>query len=259
MDYQHGLSEEEITEELKRYDFQPIILEKGGVVLKEVHDIPPFEDVSLRLMDKNVKFRQGTNKFEFDINKFNLGERTTLEKETGLNIQEGGQYLVTVGNDFKVKKSFAAQVIQELQKGENYLLAYLCRSYKISVKNRKSSVFLKFTTDDAHGKVKQKVSESFVHLNTPRNGDFYTQTQKVLLDFYLLNLQIGDQGNYLKVTVDQHEFNINKWKAYSISGLSLGEHKITVQAYNKNNEKITGKLLKPITVSFTVNEENVFE
>jgi len=256
-EYQHEYSDEEIKEELSKYNFRPVIIEQGNLVLKEVVDIPPFEDVSLELMHKNVKFRQGSNQLDFDLKKFVLGERTVAETETGLTKEVSGQYLMVVGDEGN--KYFSKHLKKDFSKGKNHLLAFLCRSYGISVKSDNSYTFHDININGLDGEISKNDKSPFLYLNTPEKEKKLTVSDPVLLDFYLVNFNIKKGGNYLVLKIDQQEIKLTKWCAYTVSGLSVGEHTFSIKAFNKEGSPLSGNLLEKVSTTFQITEGLIFE
>jgi hypothetical protein len=256
-EYQHEYSEQEFSQELSKYNSRPLIIENGSVVLTEVVDIPPFEDVSLELMHKNVKFRQGKNELEFNIQKFVLGERTVDEQETGLVKESSGQYLMVVGN--KGERNFSGHVNKNLDKGANHLLAFLCRSYGVSLKGKNAYTFHDIVTNKEDGHIYENKKSAFLFLSSPENGKKLTGSDPVLLDFYIVNFEIKKGGNFLKLTIDDTEIVLTKWCAYVVSGLSAGEHTFSIKAFNKEGKALSGNLLKEVTTTFEITEGITFE
>jgi hypothetical protein len=255
-EYSHNYTEENVNAELVKHNYRPIILSQGNITLTEVIDIPPFEDVSLELMQRNVKFRQGANKLEFSINKFILGEKTASEKETGLVRESNGQYLVAVGKTGE--KKFSKQFEHQLIRGDNHLLTFMCRSYGISVKSPKSFAFYNIKTDTLDGEVIQNKKSPFLYLNSPEQKQRLSISEPVLLDFYLVNFNIQKQGSYLKLRIDSEEFKLYKWTAFSIQGLTVGEHNISLEAFDREGKAIEGKLLSEVGTKIKITEGFVF-
>jgi hypothetical protein len=256
-EYQHEFTEEQIKEQVGKYNSRPLILEQGNIVITEVIDIPPFEDVTLELMRENVKIRQGSNKLEFTIQKFILGEKTVAETEKGLVKENSGQYLMVVseGED----KNYSNHVKKDFVKGDNQLLAFLCRSYGVSLKSADAHLFYNINVNNLDGKITKNTKSTFLYLNAPERGKKFRVSDPILLDFFLVNFAIQKQGNFLKLKIDNNEFELYKWCAFTVSGLEVGEHKISLQAYNKEGKPMSGELLKRENATIEILEGIAFE
>jgi hypothetical protein len=59
-------------------------------------------------------------------------------------------------------------------------------------------------------------------------------TNKLLLDFYLINTEISSEGNKVKATIQDNEFIIDEWVPYYIEGLPKGEITIKLELIDSN-------------------------
>jgi hypothetical protein len=59
-------------------------------------------------------------------------------------------------------------------------------------------------------------------------------TNKLLLDFYLINTEISSEGNKVKATIQDNEFIIDEWVPYYIEGLTKGEITIKLELIDSN-------------------------
>ena len=59
-------------------------------------------------------------------------------------------------------------------------------------------------------------------------------TNKLLLDFYLINTEISSEGNKVKATIQDNEFIIDEWVPYYIEGLPKGEIIIKLELIDSN-------------------------
>lgn len=253
----HNFSKEEIEKEVKAQLIRPIVLEKESVKLIEVVDIPPFEGVSIQLLHNNVSFNQTNNRFEFDIKKFNLGEKTIEELETGLKLNALGQYLKIFKGSVNNDKYYSGIVEQNLSKGENYLLAYLCRSYGVSLKSKGASVYYKIDVNQGESTLQEEKKKPVLLINSPKKNEIFNKKSKILLDFFIVNLDIGKGGNYLKVSVNDVSFNLYKWSPFVLTGLDYGKHKIKVSVCDKKGNSIIEELTKEVEIE--IKEISVFE
>jgi hypothetical protein len=52
----------------------------------------------------------------------------------------------------------------------------------------------------------------------------------VLFDFYLVNTEIGPDGNKVRVTVNgNEEFTVDEWQPYVLEGLPMGENTVQIE------------------------------
>ena len=65
-------------------------------------------------------------------------------------------------------------------------------------------------------------------------------TQKVMLDFYLLNTSISADGNKVRATINGTEFMIDEWAPHYIEGLPMGEATIKLELLDAEGNPIPG-------------------
>ena len=175
------------------------------VYLKKIEGSPAYEDSSLQIKEI-VKSGEKYN-FSFDINNYDLG--------------------------IKTKKEFD----YELPDGNNLVLAFLSRSYHESVKN--SDAYVLTQIGDSN---KINLESEFLFYSRPKGTYEGLDTEKLLLDFYLVNTKLSATGNKVKLTIKQgtftHQFLIDSWDAYYIEGLDKGDVTIKLELINKEGNLI---------------------
>jgi hypothetical protein len=62
--------------------------------------------------------------------------------------------------------------------------------------------------------------------------------KKVLLDFYLLNTELSEEGNKVRATINGEEFMIDKWQPFFIEGQEMGEMTIKLELLDAKGELI---------------------
>ena len=66
-----------------------------------------------------------------------------------------------------------------------------------------------------------------------------TETEKVLLDFYLVNTELSATGNKVKVLVNgENEFTIDAWKPFFLEGLPMGDNKVKLTLVDKDGQHV---------------------
>ena len=60
------------------------------------------------------------------------------------------------------------------------------------------------------------------------------------------------------LTIDNVEFKLNKWAPFWISGLEVGEHKISIDLKDKNGKTVKGIMPKQQTSIFKLKEVDFF-
>ena len=122
--------------------------------------------------------------------------------------------------------------------GNNVVLAFLSKSFHESVKTKTAFFFENFYL----GEGESSFDKTAQHLFYSRPKGVYRKSKagKILVDFYLLNTFLAEDGNKVKLTIDEVDFLIPHWNAYFVEGLSVGVHNFRIQLIDKDGELIDG-------------------
>lgn len=172
-----------------------------------------------------------------------LGTKTPGAEKQGLQVSGNGLYLHIVLNDsihFMESNRLIPKVIAD---GTYNMTAFVARSWHESVKNGKALVARKIDIKAGRTVRNFPLDESMLIYGVPIGTYSGTEAEKVLLDFYLHNTSIGAGGNRVRVLIDgKYEFFVDKWQAYYIKGLGLGEHSVEMELQNSMGQRIYGPL-----------------
>jgi hypothetical protein len=192
-------------------DNEIVVLEKDGITLTEIKS-ESNKDANIELATK--QFKEGDNNLGFSVN--------GIENYT----------ISIIENNYTISHHDTKSIEKEFFYGNNVFLAFLSHANGISIKTNKANVLKNVTFSD----------ESLFDMNQPHL--FYylpqTETNEPILDFYLVNTSISENGNKVKVNINEVEFIINKWAAYKISGLKKQDNSIRIQLIDKNGNLIEG-------------------
>ena len=201
------------------------------VYLKKIEGSPAYEDSSLQIKEI-VKSGEKYN-FSFDINNYELGIQTNKEFDYDLANSAKGQHIHFILNNGPYSAQYDQNFNYELPDGNNVVLAFLSRSYHESVKN--SDAYVLTQIGDSN---KINLESEFLFYSRPKGTYEGLDTEKLLLDFYLVNTKLSATGNKVKLTIKQgtftHQFLIDSWNAYYIEGLDKGD--VTIKLELINNE-----------------------
>ncbi len=133
-----------------------------------------------------------------------------------------------------VLSQFKADVFDvELMYGNNVFLAFLTDKNGIGIKTNKGSVLRNAVLGGVEPLFDMKQPHLFYYL--PQS-----KTDEAILDFYLVNTSISENGNKVKVLINQAEFKICKWAAYKISGKLNPENTVRIQLIDRDGNLIDG-------------------
>ena len=137
-----------------------------------------------------------------------------------------GQHIHFIVNDGPYSAHYTNNFKKELNDSNNVILAFLSRSYHESVKNPNAFVLTQIGED------KIDLDNEFLFYSRPKGTYKGKDTEKLLLDFYLINTTISPEGNKVKATINDTEFIITEWAPYYLQGLPKGDIKIKLELVN---------------------------
>lgn len=201
------------------------------IKLTKLEGSPAYE--TAQLVNKNINFDEQEHFFQFDVTDYLLGEQTEKEFSFDLANSAKGQHIHFIVNNGPYSAFYSSHFKKKLEESNNVILAFLSRSYHESVKNPNSF----FLTQIGDGE-KIDLTKDFLFYSRPKGVYKGKDTEKLLLDFYLVNTNISPSGNKVKATIQDAEFIIDKWAPYYIEGLPKGEISIKLELIDEKGELI---------------------
>ena len=203
------------------------------ITLSKLKGSPPYLDAkissaSITLGDENEYA------FSFDISDYELGAQTINNIENQLANSGKGQHIHFIVNNGPYSAHYTNNFKKKLNDNNNVILAFLSRSYHESVKNSNAFVLTQIGED------KIDLNNEFLFYSRPKGIYKGKDTEKLLLDFYLINTKISPEGNKVKATINDTEFIITEWAPYYLQGLPKGEVKIKLELLNAEGKLVDG-------------------
>ena len=201
------------------------------ITLSKLEGSPPYLDAKISTASITV----GDNDeyaFSFDISDYELGAQTINNVESQLANSGKGQHIHFIVNNGPYSAHYTNNFKKKLSTDNNVILAFLSRSYHESVKNPNAFVLTQIGED------KVDLNNEFLFYSRPKGTYKGKDTEKLLLDFYLINTTISPKGNIVKATINDTEFIITEWAPYYLQGLPKGEVKIKLELINAEGELV---------------------
>jgi hypothetical protein len=198
--------------------------ESTQITITKLEGSPKYENSKLKLNE--LTFDQKHN-FSFGVDNYQMGEQTSNDFKFKLANSEKGQHIHLIINNAPYSAHYSENFSKKLEEGNNVLLAFLSRSYHESVKNPNAYYFSQIGDGE-----KIDLDKEFLFYSRPKGVYKGIDTEKLLLDFYLINTDISTNGNKVKATIQNSEFIIDEWAPYYIEGLPKGEISIKLELIN---------------------------
>ena len=176
--------------------------------------------------------------FSFDIENYELGVKSSKLFDYQLANSAKGQHIHFIINNGPYSAKYSKDFIHnkwDQTNGNNVVLAFLSRSYHESVKNKNAFFLTQIGGEVAD---KKDLSKELLFYSRPKGVYKGADTERVLLDFYLVNTSLSPNGNKVRVTIQDTKFLIDEWAPYYIEGLPKGEISITLELIDSKGDLI---------------------
>ena len=200
------------------------------ISITKVQGSPNYDDA--RISSVELIKNENDYSFSFNIENYDLGIQTDKKFDYRLANSDKGQHIHFIVDNGPYSAHYTNSFSKEINDG-SLVLAFLSRSYHESVKNPNAYIL------EQVGEVNDvDLSGEFLFYSRPKGTYKGDDTQKLLLDFYLVNTKISPDGNKVKATVQDKEFIIDEWAPYFIEGLPKGEITIKLELVDLNGNLI---------------------
>ena len=203
---------------------------KTQITITKVDGSAPYSNSSISL--NNLKIDDDNFTFSFDVINYELGIQSLKDFDYTLANSNKGQHIHFIVNNGPYSAHYQQNITKELDKGNNVILAFLSRSYHESVKNPNAFILTQTGND------KINLNNEFLFYSRPKGTYKGVDTEKLLLDFYLVNTNISPDGNKVRATIQDTEFIIDEWAPYYIEGLPKGEIIVKLELIDSNGNLI---------------------
>jgi hypothetical protein len=203
-----------------------------------------FPDATLAGMD----YMDG--KFNFDVqgSSYTLGEQTSDAPQKMCANSAEGQHIHLIVDNEPYAAKYTSEFDYDITDGEHYLLAFLSRSYHESIKTADASIAVKAKVENKTIQDIEPIEDAMVFYSRPKGTYVGEDTKKVMLDFYLKNVRLGDQYK-LEADINGEKHIITDWQPYYIEGLPMGENTISLSLMNMEGTVVDSPL-NPVTRTF---------
>ncbi len=238
----------EVTEEAVP-EITPITLTEVGS--------PDFPDSGLEMLSPG-EAEEVTSEvsFNYEIKNYQLGAQTLDAEVKKCANSAKGQHIHLILNNEPYTAHYEPGFEMELQPGHYVALSFISRSYHESLKHYGAYNLRQFTV----GPTDQDLQEADLdapHMFYSRPKGTYTgsDTERVLLDFYLVNTDLAADGNKVRATINGTEFLLDQWKPMFIEGMPMGENTIKLELLDNQGNSVPGPF-NTVERTITLQQDN---
>ena len=203
---------------------------KSEITITKVLGSPEYPNAKISLDEPTIV--DDDYEFIFNVSDYELGIQTLTDFDYNLANSGKGQHIHFIVNNGPYSAHYENIFIKKLKDSSNVILAFLSRSYHESVKNKNAFVLTQV------GEKNIDLNNEFLFYSRPKGTYKGVDTEKLLLDFYLVNTEISANGNKVRATIQDKEFIIEEWAPYYIEGLPKGEIKIKLELIDASGNLI---------------------
>lgn len=185
-----------------------------------------------------------------EVENYELGVQTDTERASQIaNSAEGQHAHIILDNDpyFANYEAGVPFDIGTLDEGAHTVLVFPSRSYHESVKSDGSVDIVNFYVGEKEGEFMLDETQPTIIYSRPKGKYEGKDAEKIMLDFYLINAELGEDSYKAKYTIrentaDATEYSITltEWNPVFVTGLTSGEYIITLELLDKGGNLVEG-------------------
>ncbi len=204
---------------------------------------PSYEAAALELQSPGTgTIAKGSDAdFVFQVNNYELKAQTKGPNAEMLANSGKGQHIHFILDNQPYSAHYEPQFKKELPDGVHHLVAFLSRSYHESVKNKNSVVVRKLEVgENPKDSLGLDMKAPTLIYSRPKGTYSGKDTENLLLDFFVLNTVLSEDGNKVRATINGKTFMISEWAPYLIKGLPMGEVTLQLELVDNQGNLIAG-------------------
>ena len=218
------------------------VWESGGLKVTALRDAASFPGASLSLagVPPASSLPSGPMALDFTVEGYELGAQTADAGELGLANSGQGQHIHLIVNNGPYSAHYVDDFDKELEDGYYVLLAFLSRSYHMSLKDPAAAVVTDVMIGDPGPHTMADLSAPHLFYSRPKGTYEGADAERLMLDFYLVNTELSADGNKVRATINGNEFVFTEWLPYVIEGLPMGEVEIRLELIDGDGSPVPG-------------------
>lgn len=240
-------TDETMTEENMEEDAMTDSEDSSEITIEKLQGSPAFENAALTLnQPSNTMIKDGSQvQFDFSVENYELRAQTESPAADMLANSEKGQHIHFIINNQPYAAHYESSFKKDLPDGVHHMVAFLSRSYHESVKNDNSMVVKKITVgENPEDELKVDMEAPTLIYSRPKGTYSGNGTENLLLDFFVLNTTLSEDGNKVRATINGEEFMLTEWTPYIVKGLPMGEVTVQLELVDADGNLIEGPFNK---------------
>ncbi len=233
------------------------------VQVVEVNPTPAPETVvtTIQLPERGQVLNASRTYLQIRVDGYSLGSNSQFDRASEIANSDQGQtiHIIVDENPYFIidgpsiepfnedgwyyNENYRVEIPGNLKEGLHIVRAFPARSYGESLKGEKTfhaSYF--FTGSEQNSSRVDELAQPYLTYNEPSDRFHLVVDQPVLLDFYLSNCRLSQDGYKVQVTLDGKIHRIlTSWQPYYIYGLRRGSHTVRLQLVDAKGKEVAGR------------------
>lgn len=226
-------------------------LSKNGITLTELYSVENFSNASLKETFTSTAEDLDSNKISinYTTENYELGKQTDMSGiKTCANSAKGQHIHNIIDNEPYTAIYDPKATVRSKNEGMHFVLSFLSRSYHESIKSKHAYILSTAITGKsryAARYARPNLESPMLFYSRPKGEYTGSETDAVLLDFYLVNCDLSKTGYTVLAEINGNKFKLTKWCGYFMEGLPMGENTVKLSLLD-----IDGKVVNsPFSVS----------
>ena len=183
-----------------------------------------------------------------DADNFETGAQTSTDRAKEIANSANGQHFHLILDNGPYMANYEAGApfdIGELEPGPHTLVAFPSRSYHESVKSDTSYDYINFYVGEESGEFMLNADDPAIIYSRPKGTYSGAGAEKIMLDFYLHNVELSSDGYKAKYTLrsggsEVASITLTEWTPAFVTGLSSGTYEVNLQLVDGDGNVVSG-------------------
>ncbi len=214
--------------------------ETSSITLSKVSS-PEFPDSGMELVSPEESADLDAQvSFDYEIKNYQLGAQTLDADVKRCANSAKGQHIHLILNNQPYTAHYEPGFEMELDPGHYVALSFISRSYHESLKHYGAYNLRQFTVGSPGEYQEADLTAPHMFYSRPKGTYVGADTERILLDFYLVNTDLAPDGNKVKATINGEEFLLDQWAPMFIEGLPMGANTIKLELLDAQGNAVPG-------------------
>lgn len=218
------------------------VMEKNGLRVYWFDDSPRMAEAGMRVLEPAAgsTVPAGPVQFTYELSNYQLTKMTGHNHAQEMANSMQGQHIHNIVDNEPYTAHYDTKFTKEIKEGNHVVLSFLSRSYHESLKHKTAYDLRTIRVGNPKETSNFDLKGQHMFYSRPKGEYVGKDTQKIMLDFYLVNTNLSPEGNKVRATINGTEFILDRWLPYTIEGLPMGQNKIKLELLDKNGTVIPG-------------------